>query len=135
MFLPMFVFPPPSPNPQPVMVCRYQPDRGGASLELRADGTIRFLSKTPAQNSKNPAQKAAGRKSPARKRDSIRADVFRRKDGAFFYRIVMPGRTDTFQVSEKAQSGTETVDLGDVKTTFTLRCEVAAGRADGDGNP
>lgn len=89
------------------LICRYDPDREGNQLVLRDDGSIRFVSLDTAD------------------KDSVmKADTYRLTASRVIYKLVMPGRTDTFEVSLKTLRGVQTLDHGpnEQKTFFRLLC-------------
>jgi hypothetical protein len=90
------------------LVCKYDPDRNGSQVVLRGDGSIRFVSDDVAE------------------KDSVmRADVFHRTSSRVIYRLVMPGRTDTFEVSLKTLRGTQRLSAegSNEERVFHLSCE------------
>jgi hypothetical protein len=90
------------------LVCRYDPDRNGSQLILRSDGSIRFVSTEIAD------------------KDSVmKADTFNRTSLSVRYRLVMVGRTDTFDVSLKTLHGTQRISHsnGEPEKVFLLVCE------------
>jgi hypothetical protein len=90
------------------LVCRYDPDRNGSQVILRSDGSIRFVSAEIAD------------------KDSVmKADTFKRTSASVRYRLVMVGRTDTFDVSLKTLLGTQRLSYsnGEPEKVFHLVCE------------
>ncbi len=55
----------------------------------------------------------------------MRADVFHRTSSRVIYRLVMPGRTDTFEVSLKTLRGTQRLSAegSNEERVFHLSCE------------
>lgn len=89
------------------LACRYSPDQNGSQVILRADGSIRFVSSEVAD------------------KDSVmKADIYRRTSASVRYRLVMVGRTDTFEVSLKTLHGTQRLSYSDGKQekVFHLIC-------------
>lgn len=94
-------------EPYGEMVCRYVPDRNGSQVVLRSDGSVKFVNEGVAE------------------KDSImKADIFRRSTSGLVYKIVMAGRTDTFEVSFRTLRGTQRLSSGNGGTdrVFDLSC-------------
>ena len=107
MFLPLiFAMAVPIQSGDNSLVCRYDPDRNGSHVILRFDGTIRFVSKEIAD------------------KDSVmKADTFKRTSAGVRFRVVMVGRTDTFDVSLKTLLGTQRISRnGEAEKVFHLVC-------------
>lgn len=95
-------------EPNGELVCRYDPDRAGSQIVLRSDGSIRFVSEEVAD------------------KDAVmKADIFRHTNTNLYYRMVMVGRTDTFEVSLKTHRGTQRLSHSDgtAEKVFRLVCE------------
>jgi hypothetical protein len=90
------------------LVCRYDPDRNGSQVILRPDGSIRFVSEDVAD------------------KDSVmKADAYHRTSTNVRYRMVMVGRTDTFDVSLKTLHGTQRISHsnGEQEKLYHLICD------------
>jgi len=108
MFLPFILAAFLASEPEGILVCKYDPDRANSQVVLRSDGSIRFVNEEIAE------------------KDAVmKADIFRRRGDRLLYKVVMAGRTDTFDVSLKTLRGTQRLSYGsgEPDKLFHLTCE------------